>query len=161
VTSTAAIVDAFKHVIQDLADKRDDPNAVQVAAAMSRWINGQDFDTAARLVRGWRSHLRLTDRNRALASLLKLHADMNASELAAWIVEGLQRVGASANGVRPDGADGYLADLVRAGRNPGKRQWHRLITEARLPFRSLNGKGDSVTVHETGGKKLGTEISTG
>lgn len=128
--TAAAVVADVRRAIELLAEL-DDPAATRTAAALSRWLAGEEFDAAAGLVPGWRSHMRLTARDRALAELVAMHSDMNASELAVWILEGLERVAASTNGARPDGADGYLTDLVRAGRNPGKRQWHRLITEAR------------------------------
>jgi hypothetical protein len=52
---------------------------------------------------------------------------MGQRALADYIIEGTDRVQACADGVRPDGADGYLVDLVRAGGPVGERQWRRLI----------------------------------
>jgi len=123
------IVSDFRRTLELLAEL-DDPAATRTAAALSRWLAGEDFDSAADLVPGWRSYLRLTTRDRALAALVAIHTDMDASTLAAWIAEGLERVGC-ARGVRPDGADGYLVDLARAGCILGKRQWRRLIAEVR------------------------------
>jgi hypothetical protein len=150
MTDAATTIAAIRRSIELLVDLNDG-DATRTAAALNLWLTGTNFERAAGLVPGWRSNLRLHARDRALAELLKIHADMNPSELAAWIVAGLERVAGLRDSVRPSGADGYLTDLARADRNPGKRQWHRLITEARLTLRSLNGKGDSVTVNETGG----------
>lgn len=123
--SDAAIVADVRRSIEQLAEL-DDSAATRTAAALSRWLAGEDFDCAAGLVPGWRSHLRLSARDRALAALVAMHTDLDASCLAAWIVEGLERV-AAAGGTRPDGAEGYLVDLARAECTLSKRQWRRLI----------------------------------
>jgi len=154
VTSAAAIVADFRRAIA-LLTEHDDPAATYIAAALSRWLAGDHFESAAGLVPGWRSYLRLTARDRALGTLVTMHASINASELADWIVEGLERVAASTvAAVRPDGADGYLWDLVRVGCVLSRRQWRRLIVGHRgsrmakpIAIRSLT---------KTRGRKLGT-----
>jgi hypothetical protein len=121
--SAAAIVADFHRAIEALAEVGE----TRTAEALRRWLAGEDFEAAAGLIPGWRAHLRLTARDRALTALAATHAGMSDNALAEWIVEGLQRVGAV--GVRPDGADGYLVDLARAGCTLSKRQLRRLIAE--------------------------------
>jgi hypothetical protein len=131
VSDPAAIVCNVRHAI-DVLVERDDPRLTAVAAVLTRLLAGQDFATAADLLPGWRSHLRLTARDRALDALVKMRADMNDSQLATWIMEGFVRLAACSHGsVRPDGADGYLTDLIRADCPLGWRQWRRLIADAR------------------------------
>lgn len=129
MTDIAVIVASFRRAV-DLLAIDGDPAAVRTAAVLTRFLDGEDFDSAAGLVPGWRSYLRLTARDRALAALAAIHADMDASALAGWIVEGLERV-AGAGGIRPDGPDGHLVDLARAGCSLSKRRWRQLVAERR------------------------------
>jgi hypothetical protein len=124
----ASIVADFRKAIELLAEL-DEPTATRTAEVLTRWLAAEDFDSAAGLVPGWRSHLRLTARDRALASLAKMHSDMDDSAIARLIVEGFPRAGA--NSVRADGGDGYIGDLARAGCDLSARQWRRVIAEVR------------------------------
>jgi hypothetical protein len=128
MTDIAGTVAAFRRVI-DLLAQIDDLGATQTAAALSRWLAGETFDQAADLVPGWRSHVRLAARDRALAELVKVHTSMADLDLAIWILDGLERVGRPE--IRPDAADGHLFDLARAGRVPGRRHLRPLIAAAR------------------------------
>jgi hypothetical protein len=121
--NAAAIVADFRRAIELLAELSD-PGATRTAATLSRWLAGEDFESAAGLLPHWRSHLRLTARDLALAALAAMHSDLDDSALADRILGGFDRL---AGRMRPDGADGYLADLVRAGDVLSKRQWRRLI----------------------------------
>lgn len=143
MSDAAAIVADTKHAIGVLT-RRDDPAAVRVAAVLERWLAGQTFDVAAGLLPGWRSHHRLTARDRALESLVKMHADMKASQLATWILASSARLAGCTDGVRPGGADGYVIDLLRAECSLSWRQWRRLIADIRRgwPSLSLNGQDD-------------------
>jgi hypothetical protein len=125
VTNAASIVADFRRAIALLAELND-PASTHAAAALSRWLAGEEFDSAAGLAPGWRSHMRISVRDRALGALVAMHADMDDSALADWIVEGFERV--ATKSVRPDGADGYLVDLVRAGCILSQRHWRRLIS---------------------------------
>ena len=124
--TAATVVAEVRRAIELLAEL-DDPAATRTAETLSRWLAGENFDAAAGLVPGWRSRLRLTAQNRALAALVAIHPEMNDSALADWILEGLKRV--APDGIRPDGADGHLVDLARAGCALGERQLRRLIGE--------------------------------
>jgi hypothetical protein len=117
---------AVRTAIACLADA-DNPAATRVAQALDMWLRGTDFEVSLGLLPRWRSHMRLTSRHRALADLVKMHPDMAQRALADYIIQGVERVQACADGVRPAGADGLLVDLVRAGGSIGERQWRRLI----------------------------------
>jgi hypothetical protein len=102
----------------------DDPAATRVAAALARWHAGDDFEAALGLPSDWRWRLRIAARDRALAELSRLRADLSDRQLATLITEHVSRH--PADGPRPDGVPGYLHDLVRTG-CPGWRHLRRLI----------------------------------
>jgi hypothetical protein len=126
MTAVAIVADLRRGI--ELLAGLNDPAATRTAQVLTRLLAGEDFAAASNMVPAWRSYLRLTARDSALAALMVAHRDMSANALADWIVAGLERV-AAARGVRPDGADGHLADLIRAGCTLSKRQWRRLIGE--------------------------------
>ena len=127
--TTAATIAAFRRIIALLAELGED-DATMTAQVLTRLLAGEAFESAAGLVPGWRSHQRLIARDCALCALVAMHTRMSDNALASWIVDGLARF-ASAGDVRPDGADGYLNDLARAGSTLSQRQWRRLIADAR------------------------------
>jgi hypothetical protein len=69
----------------------DDPAATLTAEALSRWLAGEDFESACGLVPGWRRYLQQTVRARALAALVVARSDLNDCGLGAWIAAGVER----------------------------------------------------------------------
>jgi hypothetical protein len=130
MTDTADIVADFRRVAVDLADPENDPAAARVADAITRWLAGEDFDSAAGLAPGWRQHVQKASRDAALSALLALHTDMDDQPLARRIAAGVERA-ARMRGIRPDREDGHFHDLARAQVHLSARHWRRLIGEAR------------------------------
>jgi hypothetical protein len=133
MTGTADTADTaadVRHVVE-LLGAIDDPAATRVGHALHMWLRGTELEDSLGLVPGWRAHVRLTARDRALAGLVKMQTHMNISTLATWIVKDLERLAASTHAIRPDGTDGYLWDLVAVECSLGWRQWRRLIAQLR------------------------------
>ena len=105
----------------------DDPAAVRVAAALDAWLRGTEIEASLGLTPGWRACVRMKARERALPALVKLHPELRDSALAKVIIAGMRRVPRS--GVRPDGADGHLWDLVAGGCWATQDHWRKLIRE--------------------------------
>ena len=126
---TAGIVGDIRRAIALLAEL-DDRAATRVAEALSRWLDGEDFDSAADLAPGWRRALQQAAREAGLAALVPLHPELDDSALAAWIAAGVARA-ARTRGLRPDGEAGHFHDLARADVGLTLRTWRWLIARAR------------------------------
>jgi hypothetical protein len=133
----AAIVADFRRAIALLAEI-DDAGATRTAQALDRWLAGAAFDDAAGLPPGWRRHLQQTVRDAALAALVALHGDLGDRALAKLLVAGVTRM-RRRKGVRPDGALGHFADLVRAECFLSERGWRRLVSQTRGQRNHRNG----------------------
>ena len=126
MTEAAAIIAQFRRAIALLAEL-DDPAATRIAAALDRWLAGEDLESAAGLAPGWRRSLQLAARDAALSALVARHPGKDAQALARQIVAGVRRA-ARVRGVRPDGEPGLYRDLFRAAdAELSERHWRRLI----------------------------------
>ena len=104
----------------------DEPAAVRVAAALSRWLSGWDFDDAANLPDGWRRALQVELRDAVLTDLLLLFDHIDVPDRAGRIVQGVARA-ARHRGPRPSGEAGCYFDLFHAGVDLSDRTWRLLI----------------------------------
>ncbi len=129
MSAASAIVSDIRCAIEQLVDL-DHPAATRTAAALMRWLAGQDFDAAAGLLPGWRETVRQKARDVALDAILRLHPGASSNALADLIARGVMRARRLKRGLRPDGIDGYLQDLARAGCVHSARHWRRLVAEA-------------------------------
>ncbi len=143
MTGAASIVDDVRRTVDLLVDLND-PAALRTAQALARWLSGEDFESAAGLVPGWRRFLQLKARDLALEALMDLHAGLDAKALADRILEGIERASRT-RGIRPDGADGHYHDLGRLDIRLSVRQWRRLIGESRGHREGVNGHGSVAT----------------
>ncbi|MGA8094768.1 MAG: hypothetical protein WB823_10950 [Steroidobacteraceae bacterium] len=109
----------------------NDPAATRTAAALTSWLAGDSFDSAAGLAPGWRSHQRVAARDRALRALSEMHPEIDVTNLARRIARGLAREAARRREVRPDGEAGHLHDLVRTDACLSERHLRRILTEIR------------------------------
>jgi hypothetical protein len=141
VSGAASIVADVRRTVDLLVDLND-PAALRTAEALTRWLSGEDFESAAGLAPGWRRFLQLKARDLALAALVALHDGLDDKTLAHRILEGIERA-SRVRGIRPDGADGHYQDLSRLDIRLSARQWRRLIGETRGHRGSVNGH-DSV-----------------
>lgn len=138
MTGAASIVADLRRAIELFAEI-DDPAATRTAEALSRWLAGEDFDSAAGLVPGWRRTLQQQARDTALAALIALRPDLDDSALAAEIATGIDC--APDSGPRPDGLTGHCFDLARAGCNLSARHWRRLVADARGQMKTVLATG--------------------
>jgi hypothetical protein len=127
--SDAAAIVADLHRAISLLGEIDDAAAVRVRHALDAWLRGTTLEASFGLVPGWRLRVRVNARNHAVEALIKIHPGMADYALAKFIIDGIRRVPSS--GIRPDGADGHLWDLKRAGCDLGNKQWCRAIADLR------------------------------
>ena len=141
MSGAASIVRDLRHSIELLAEL-DDPAALRTAEALTRWLAGEHFDSAAGLLPGWRRHLQQLARDSALAALVAMHPHLDDLNLSRKIVAGVNRA-ARTRGIRPDGVAGLLHDLARIDSRLSERQWRRLIgkTRGHLDYRNGHDAG--------------------
>lgn len=129
MTSAAAIVADVRRSIELLTDC-DEPAATRTAAALSRWLAGEDdFHQALGLPSDWRMRVRVAARDEALHSLMNLHPDLDNESLAERIVAGVAR--ANPGSPRLDGSEiGYFQDLTSLDL-PGVSRLRRVLADLR------------------------------
>jgi hypothetical protein len=122
----ADIVADFRRAIALLAESGN----TTAAEALNRWLAGEEFDSAAGLVPGWRRHRQQAARDVTLRALVALFPNLDDSACARRIVAGVARA-ARMHGVRPDGEKGLYFDLLHLEKSPTERTWRLAIAEIR------------------------------
>jgi hypothetical protein len=148
MTDVAATVASFRRAVELLAEL-DDPAATRTAAALSRWLAGEDFDSATNLPPGWRHHVQQKDLDATLQALVALFPNLAYAALARRIVAGLKRAG-SARGARPDGERGLYHDLAHAGFDTTESTCRRRLAEIAGKRNAVLRQAAASTFYETG-----------
>lgn len=126
--ASAIIVSDLQRALELLVDLGD-PAALRTAEALTRWLAGESFETAAGLSPGWRRELQQQTRDIALAALITLHPHSDDKALGRRIADGIKA--APRSGVRPDAESGHYYDLARNDRDIAGRTWRYLVGKAR------------------------------
>ncbi|MFZ1905220.1 MAG: hypothetical protein WAU56_07495 [Steroidobacteraceae bacterium] len=131
MTAAAIIADVRRAIA--LLVEFGDPAATRTAEALTRWLAGEDFDSAAGVAPGWRAEVERAARHAALSALAAQGFDARA------IARGIAR--ASRTRIRPDGVDGVLWDLSRVGAQLSEGHLRRLLAQEREHCKGSNAQG--------------------
>jgi hypothetical protein len=127
MTNPGAIAAGMRRVAGLLAEL-DDPACLVAAEGITRWLLGQDFESAMGLYPGWRVAVRQRARETALQALCAMFPDLTDVTLARRIIAGMRAD--DGQGTRPDGPRGLFRDLRNAGADCSARTWREELRKA-------------------------------